>query len=268
MTQQTFGKAYSGTAPENYERYFVPSIAAPLAEDLVRIAALSPGERVLDVACGTGVVTRLAGQRVGDSGSVAGLDVNPGMLAVARSAASPKLAIDWYETSAEAIPLPDGAFDVALCQMGLQFIPNKLGALREMRRVLAPGGRLVLNLPGPTPSLFAAMADALGKHISPQAASFVHIVFSLHDEQELRELMKGAGFHEVDVQTTRTTLTLPPAKEFLWQYVSSTPLANLVAKASDESRAALEEEVGNKWRNFTSDGTLTCDVPMTTVTGR
>ncbi len=268
MTQPTFGKAYSGTAPENYERYFVPSIAAPLAEDLVKIAALSPGERVLDVACGTGVVTRLAGQRVGDSGSVAGLDVNPGMLAVARSAAPPKLAIDWYETSAEAIPLPDGAFDVALCQMGLQFIPNKLGALREMRRVLAPGGRLVLNLPGPTPPLFAAMAEALGKHIGPQAASFVQIVFSLHDEQELRELMKGAGFHEVDVQTARTTLTLPPAKEFLWQYVSSTPLANLVAKASDESRAALEEEVGNKWRNFTSDGALACDVPMTTVTGR
>lgn len=268
MTQQPFGKAYSGTAPENYERYFVPSIAAPLAEKLLKIAALSPGERVLDVACGTGVVTRLAGQRVGDSGCVAGLDVNPGMLAVARSAASPKLAIAWYETSAEAIPLPDGAFDVALCQMGLQFIPNKLGALREMRRVLAPGGRVVLNLPGPIPSLFAAMADALGKHISPQAASFVHIVFSLHDEQELRELMKGAGFQEVGVQTTRTTLTLPPAKEFLWQYVSSTPLANLVAKASDERRAALEEELGNNWRDFTIDATLTCDVPMTTVTAR
>lgn len=268
MTQQTYGKAYGGTAPENYERYFVPSIGAPLAEDLVKIAALRPGERVLDVACGTGVVTRLARQQVGDSGSVAGLDVNPGMLAVARAAAPPKPTIDWYETSAEAIPLPDGAFDVALCQMGLQFIPNKLGALREMRRVLAPGGRLVLNLPGPTPPLFAAMADALGKHIGPQAASFVHLVFSLHDAEELRELMKGAGFHEADVHTTRTRLTLPPAKEFLWQYVSSTPLASLVAKASDERRAALEGELGDKWRDFTIGGTLTCDVPMTTVTGR
>ena len=85
MIQQTFGKTYGGTAPENYQRYFVPSIAAPLAEDLVRIAALRPGERVLDVACGTGVVTRLAGERVGEQGAVAGLDVNPGMLAVARS---------------------------------------------------------------------------------------------------------------------------------------------------------------------------------------
>lgn len=268
ITQPFYGKTYGGTAPENYERYFVPSIGAPLAEDLVKIAALKPGERVLDVACGTGVVTRLAAQRVGSSGSVAGLDVNPGMLAVARLATSPKLAIDWYETSADAIPLPDGAFDVVLCQLGLQFIPNKLGALREMRRVLAPGGRLVLNVPGPTPPLFAAMADALGKHIDSQAGSFVHIVFSLHDEQELRELMKGAGFHEVDVQKTRTTLPLPPAKEFLWQYVASTPLINLVAKASDESRAALEEEVSNKWQDFTIDEVLMFDAPMTTVTGR
>jgi ubiquinone/menaquinone biosynthesis C-methylase UbiE len=267
MTQQFYGKTYSGTAPENYERYFVPSIGAPLAEDLAKIAALRPGERVLDVACGTGVVTRLAAQRIGSSGSVAGLDVNPGMLAIARSA-TPNLAIDWYETSAEAIPLPDGAFDVVLCQMGLQFISNKLGALREMRRVLAPGGRLVLNLPGPTPPLFAAMADSLGKYISPLAVSFVHVVFSLHDEQELRELMKSAGFHEVDVQTTRKRLTLPPANEFLWQYISSTPLINLVAEASDENRAALEGDVGSKWRDFTTDGRLKCDVRMTTVTGR
>jgi ubiquinone/menaquinone biosynthesis C-methylase UbiE len=268
MSQQFYGKAYGGTATENYQRFFVPSIGAPLAEELLKIAALRPGERVLDVACGTGVVTRLAAQRVGSSGSVAGLDVNPGMLAVARSATSPELAIDWYETSAEAIPLPDGAFGVVLCQLGLQFITNKLGALREMRRVLAPGGRLVLNVPGPTPPLFAAMADALGKHIGPQAASFVHIVFSLHDEQELRELMKGAAFHEIDVQKTRTTLPLPPPKEFLWQYVSSTPLTNLVAQTSDETRAALEQEVDSKWRDFTTDGRLMLDVPITTVTGR
>lgn len=268
MNQHYYGTAYGGTATENYQRYFVPSIGAPLAEDLLKIAALRPGERVLDVACGTGVVARLAAQRVGTSGSVAGLDVNPGMLAVARSATSPELAIDWYETSAEAIPLPDGAFGVVLCQLGLQFISDKPGALREMRRVLAPGGRLVLNVPGPTPPLFAAMADALGKHIGPRAASFVHAVFSLHDEQALRELMTGAGFHEIDLRKTRKTLPLPPPNEFLWQYVSSTPLNNLVAQASDETRAALEGEVVNKWRDFTTDGKLVLVVPVTTITGR
>lgn len=268
MTEQTFGKAYGGTAPENYERYFVPHIAAPLAEDLLETAALRPGERVLDVACGTGIVARLARQRIGDGGSLAGLDPNPGMLAVARSLASPKPAIDWHEASAEAIPLADGAFDVALCQLGLQFMTNKLGALREMRRVLAPGGRLVLNVPGPTPPLFAVLADALATHIDPRAASFAHIVFSLHDERELRELTNAAGFRDVRVDARRTTLALPPSSQFLWQYVSSTPLANVVAAASDESRAALEAEVVDKWRGFEVDGTLTFEVTMTTVVGR
>ncbi|HEY0879711.1 MAG TPA: methyltransferase domain-containing protein, partial [Zeimonas sp.] len=255
MTQPTFDKAYGGTAAENYERHFVPHIAAPLAANLLEAAALRPGERVLDVACGTGVVARMARQRVGDSGTVAGLDANPGMLAVARSA-SPKPAIDWYEATAEAIPLADGAFDAVLCQLGLQFITNKLGALREMRRVLAPGGRLVVNVPGPTPPLFAVLADALETHVDPRAASFVHVVFSLHDERELRELVNAAGFQDVRVETRRTALTLPPASQFLWQYICSTPLVNMVAQASEESRAALESEVVEKWRDFAVDGSL------------
>src|SRR5919202_168929 len=95
---------YSGTAPENYERYFVPAIGAPLAAELLDVAALRPGERVLDIACGTGIVTRLAAERVGADGAVAGVDINPGMLGVARSAGPPELGIDWHEAGAEALP--------------------------------------------------------------------------------------------------------------------------------------------------------------------
>ena len=87
--QQPYGQSYGGSAAENYERYFVPTIGLPLAKDLVEVAALQPGDRVLDAACGTGVVTRLVAEALGAKGSVAGLDVNPGMLAVARSAAPP-----------------------------------------------------------------------------------------------------------------------------------------------------------------------------------
>ncbi|WP_167784611.1 methyltransferase domain-containing protein [Ramlibacter rhizophilus] len=265
--ERTLEQAYVGTAAENYERYFVPSIAAPLAADLIEVSTPRAGERALDVACGTGVVTRLAAQRVGAEGSVVGLDVNPGMLAVARSV-TPKLAIDWREGSAEAIPFPDATFDVVLCQMGLQFVPNKLGALREMRRVLARAGRLVLNLPGPTPPLFDVLADALGRHIDARASSFVHIVFSLSDEQELRELMQGAGFHHVEVHRTTTKLGLPPIRDFLWQYVFSTPLADVVAKANEASRCALEREIADRWQEFAPDGSLTCEVGISTVSGR
>ena len=116
MAEQHFEKAYDKKPQVNYERFFVSAIGSPLATDLVRVAALRPGERVLDVACGTGVVARLAAKQVGATGTVAGLDVNPGMLAVARSATPPGMPIEWHQASAEAMQLPDATFDVVLCQ--------------------------------------------------------------------------------------------------------------------------------------------------------
>jgi ubiquinone/menaquinone biosynthesis C-methylase UbiE len=269
MTEQTAGAVqYSASVPENYERYFVPAIAAPIAEDLVKAASIQPGERVLDVACGTGVVTRLAAARSGNDGQVAGLDVNPGMLVVSRSLAPAGASMDWHEASAEAMPLADGAFDVVLCQMGLQFIPDKRQALKEMRRVLRPGGRVALNLPGPTPGFFADFAQALARHIDPKAAGFVNLVFSLHGEDELRSLMTAARFQDVRIAKSRKRLQLPPPLEFLWQYVYSTPLGQLASRAGDAQRAALADDVVERWQKAVADSVLPLELDMTTVTGR
>ena len=268
MSQQHFGEAYGESAPENYERYFVPAIGAPLANDLIRIAALRQGERVLDVACGTGVVARLASQPVGAAGTVAGLDINPGMLAVARSTTPPGMAIDWHEASAEAMPIPDASFDAVLSQMGLEFVPDKHAALSEMRRVLAPGGRLILNVPGPTPQLFVIMGEALARHIGAEAAGFVNQVFSLHDTAELQNLINGAGFRDVSVQAGTKSLHLPEPEKFLWQYVHSTPLAGAVAHVNEERRGSLEREVVAKWQEFVKDRTLVLQVRMAVATAR
>jgi ubiquinone/menaquinone biosynthesis C-methylase UbiE len=261
-------KLYSKSPAENYERYFVPAIGGPVAHDLIEAAGLRAGERVLDVACGTGVVTRLAAERVGPSGTVAGLDVNPGMLAVARASTPEGVAIDWYEASAEAIPLPDASFDVVLCQMGLQFISNKTAALREMRRVLDRGGRIYINVPGPKPSLFGVLTDALTQHISAQAAAFGDTVFSLHDVDNMTKLLRDAGFREVDVQARPKRLRLPAPADFLWQYVHSTPLVEPVANAGPERRTAFEREVCDRWQTLVSDGALPLEVGMTTAAAR
>jgi ubiquinone/menaquinone biosynthesis C-methylase UbiE len=268
MPQQPFGRAYGGSAPENYERYFVPAIGAPLAADLIDTVALRPSERVLDVACGTGVVARLAAERVGATGTVVGLDLNPGMLAVARAVTPPALSIEWHEASAEAMPLPDEAFDVVLCQLGLQFMPDKPAAVLEMRRVLAAGGRLAINVPGSTPPIFAILDEALERHIGAEAAGFVRMVFSLHDPDEIRSLIIGAGFHDVNVQRKTKTLHLPLPEDFLWQYVQSSPLAAVVAKVDDQSRAALGRDVVAKLQEFVTDGALTFQFGPVVATAR
>jgi ubiquinone/menaquinone biosynthesis C-methylase UbiE len=268
MARTSFVEAYGGSAPENYERYFVPAIGRPLAADLMDTAALGPGERVLDVACGTGVVTRLAAERVGRAGTVAGLDINPGMLAVARSLPAPGVAIDWHQGSAESMPLPDAAFDVVLCQLGLQFVPDKAAAMREMRRVLAPRGRLVVSVSGPPPPPFAILDEALSRHIGPEAGSFVRLVFSLHDPDELHQLARGAGFRNVTTRAEAKELHLPPPAEFLWQYVQSTPLADAVARADDDRRAALERDVVIGWRPFVEDGGMVVAPTVVVATAR
>jgi ubiquinone/menaquinone biosynthesis C-methylase UbiE len=265
--QQISFETYRGNAAENYERYFVPTIGAPLALDLVELAALNEGDRVVDIACGTGVVARLAAERVGADGTVAGVDINPGMLAVARATA-PDSTIEWQEASAEALPLPDDAFDVVLCQMGLQFFPGKGTALEEMRRVLVVGGRVLINLPGPTPPIFAVLEEALARHLGADAAGFMRAVFSLHDAGEIRELLTGAGFQEVEVRSSVKTLRLPNPESFLWQYVHSTPLAAAVAQLDEDGRAGLQGEVLAGWQPYTDDAAFVLPLGVTVAMAR
>jgi ubiquinone/menaquinone biosynthesis C-methylase UbiE len=257
--------SYEGTAAENYQRFFVPAIGAPVADDLIVTAGLRPGERVLDVACGTGIVTRLAAERVGAAGKVTGLDIHPGMLAVAGSATPPDMSITWREANAESLPFPDSAFDVVLCQMGLQFVSGKLDALREMRRVLKSGGRAVICVPGPKPPLFAIMSDALARHFGPEAASFANRVFSMHDVDELKELMRSAGLRDVGVEAKPKTLRLPAPADFLWQYIYSTPLAGAAAQLDDIKRGAFESDVCAQWQEFVVNGSMSLQVGMTTA---
>lgn len=267
MSRQVYETPFGGGAAENYERYFVPAIGAPLAADLVAAAAPRPGERVLDVACGTGIVARLAAERVGDTGRVAGSDVNAGMLEVAASAAH-DAAIDWHEASAESMPHADESFNAVCCQMGLQFDSNKLAALRKMRRVLVPEGRAVLNVPGPAPKPMSAFAEALACHVTTEAASFMHLVFSLYEPGELRDMMGSAGFRDVDVHRATKVLHVSPPEQFMWEYVYATPMAPVLAALDDPRRRALEHDVCERSEVHRVDGGMSFEVGMTTAIGR
>jgi SAM-dependent methyltransferase len=154
------------------------------------------------------------------------------------------------------LPLADGGFDVVLSSLGLQFVPDKASALREMQRVLAPDGQIAIATVGPTPPLFAILEQALASHVKPEAAGFMRAVFSLHEPRELEMLASGAGFRRVEVRSKALSVTLPEPAEFLWQYVHSTPLAAVVAEIDDVRRAALEHDVVAAWQPFVEDGAL------------
>ena len=265
--RKSFYESYGGSAPESYERYFVPAIGGPLAHDLIAEAAPRPGERVLDVACGTGVVSRLAAESVGVGGAVTALDLNASMLDVARTVPAPKAPpIRWFESTAESMPLPDGAFDLVLCQLGLQFIDDRGAALREMHRVAAKGGRVLVSVPTPT-EFFGVLEAAFARRI-PDAAAFVRAVFSLNDPAEVERLFRGAGFQEVAARQYTRTLQLPAPRDFLWQYVQCTPLAAQLAEAGHALLESLERDVVEGWLPWTAGTGMSYEQGMIVATAR
>jgi ubiquinone/menaquinone biosynthesis C-methylase UbiE len=236
----------TGNAAELYARYLVPAITGVWAADLVQRAALQPGERVLDVACGTGIVARLAAKQVGTQGAVVGLDLNTAMLAVARDLPPPPGApITWTEASVLAMPFPDATFDVVLCQLGLQFFPDRPQALREMRRGLVPGGRVLLSVFGPITHNPApqALVAALERHLGPHASVIKRAEHDLDDPGELADLVARAGFTKVTIETTTQHIRFPSPREYVRIQFAATPLASLVQEMPSEQQAALADAV-------------------------
>jgi ubiquinone/menaquinone biosynthesis C-methylase UbiE len=249
----------SGSAPELFERYLVPAVTGPWAADLVAAADPPLGARVLDVACGTGIVARLAAERVGPAGHIVGLDLNPGMLAVARGLPpQPGAPITWHAASAVALPYPNAAFDVVLCQQGLQFFPDRPAAVREMHRVLAPGGRLALSVYSTIAHNPATqvLAEALARHGAPKAAAIKRAEHALEDAEALHALLTKAGFRDVAVRTATLTVLLPSPQAYVQIQLTATPLATVAGDLDDATRAALVQEVGLALRSYVGEDGL------------
>lgn len=260
-------RTFSDNGAENYERYFVPAIGHPVSAELVATASLQPGERVLDVGCGTGVIARQAAAAVGATGSVTGVDVSDEMIELAGTLPSTGAPIEWRQGDAAALPFADGTFDVVLCQMSLMFVEDRAAAAREMHRVLVPGGRVLLSTPGSIQRPFELMEQAIIEHISPDLAGFVRMVFSMHDPSVHAGLLQDAGFDGVRSRVYTATLDLPSPAEFLWEYINLTPMGPFVAEAPEAARDAMETQVSETWRPFVRDGRTPLDQPMVLATG-
>lgn len=190
------------TFPEMYERWLVTPLFQPWAQIVLEELHLSSGDRVLDIACGTGIVARLARQRLGAASQIVGVDMSSDMLAVARTVAPD---IDWREGNALDLPLNDGEqFDVVTCQQGLQFFPDKAAAVAQMRRALAPAGRLAVSTWRSDDDIpfFLALRGVAERHLGP----IVDMRHSFGDGSALEQLLRDAGFHDVRSKVMSRTM--------------------------------------------------------------
>ena len=185
-------------AARAYDAVFVPALLAQWCPKVVDAARIQRGQRVLDVGCGTGVLTREVAQRLGSSGGVVGIDPNPGMLAVAAEGTT---VAEWREGAAESLPFPDQSFDAVVSQFALMFFRDRTRGLREMLRMLRPGGRLGIAVWNSLESMpaFASEVALLERLAGRQAADALRAPFVLGDQNELGALFSDAGAAAVDI---------------------------------------------------------------------
>ena len=225
---------------EVHESCFVPAIFGAWASPVADAAKIEAGNRVLDVACGTGVLAREALRRVGQKGQVVGLDLNEAMLAVA-SRVEPN--IEWRQGDAGSLPFEDASFDAVVSQFALMYFPDGVAALREMWRVLAPGGTLAVAAWAPIDHArgYQTLVDIAARHCGREAADVLAAPFVLGDKAKLATLFADAGIMGANVALHEGSVHFPSVKEFVRIEVKGSPLAETLSDDQMEALAAESE---------------------------
>ena len=250
----------TSSGAEVYEEFFVPALFGAWPPRLCEAAGIAAGQRVLDVACGTGVLAREAERR---GAGVVGLDRNAGMLAVARRLA-PKVV--WREGMAEKIPFDDGSFDAVGCQFGLMFFEDRVKALAEMMRVLKPGGRLVVAVwdslertPG-----YRAMVDLLQRLFGAEIADGLRAPFVLGEPDDVLVLFDAAGIADSRIGTQAGEARFPSIEAWVRTDVKGWTLADAI---DDAQYAQLQQAAQQALKAFAKpDGSVRFDSPAHIVT--
>jgi SAM-dependent methyltransferase len=237
-------------AAEVYESTFVPAIFAEWAPLLVEAAGVAPGQAVLDVACGTGVVARTAADRLGGRGRVVGLDLNDGMLAVARRL---RPDIEWRQGDAAALPFDGGSFEVVLCQSGLMFFPDRAGALREMARVVTGDGTVAVQVWDRLEAQagFGPVYELIARHLGPEGIRLESSYWVLGDLDLVASLFEAAGLRVTATRSHVGTARYGSAREAVATEVEATPL---LGRIGQETYRRLLDDAGEALAAFTVAG--------------
>lgn len=235
------------SAAEIYESFFVPALFGEWAPRVLAAAEVGPGHTLVDVACGTGILARAAADVTGDPNLVTGIDINEGMLAIARQKAP---AINWRTGAAEQLPIDDGSIDRAVSQFGIMFYEDRVRALKEMVRVLKPGGRLAVAVWGRAEDApgYAAMIALLNRLFGADVADALRAPFNMGDLTIVTDLIRDAALVQAQVDTQIGTARFKSIDDWVHTDVKGWTLADLIDDTQFEelkkhAPAALKEFV-------------------------
>lgn len=245
------------TAAEAYEKHMVPGMFVHWAEQVVGIAAPQSGEHVLDVACGTGIGARLAAPLTGPGGKVTGLDVDAGVIEVARGLTERGMPIEWHCANALDMPFTDTAFDLCLCLQGLQFFPDRVAGLSEIRRVLKSSARLVASIWGPLEFNRGHYAVVQALEAQDVDAAPAKRACSFSNPEEIRSAVARAGFTHIDLRTHDGVSQFASMASFIdGMTIGSPSTRHAVARLPEAGREQFVKAVSAMLDPYIKDGKL------------
>ena len=258
MTDATRFQFTNPSVPKAYDEFLVPRLFEPWANLLLDKIGLRPSEHVLDVATGPGTVARLAAQRVGVEGRICAADVAHPMLQIAKSKPHPanSAPIEYLQSPAAPLAAPSGAFDGVLCQQGLQFFPDRAAALREMRRVLKPNGRVGIAVWTEIEEneIFAAYYAALRATTLAELADLITAPFSWPSGAALKAAAEEAGFRNVQLSKPSLPMVLEGGLEQAVSAFAATPVSPGVAALAQDVQDAFFDRVRREMNPLLTEG--------------
>jgi ubiquinone/menaquinone biosynthesis C-methylase UbiE len=272
MTDATKFQFTNPAVPKAYDEYFVPRLFEPWAKLVLDEARLQPGQALIDIATGPGTVARLAARLLGPKGRILATDIAKPMLDIARAKPAQRdaAAIEYVESGAAPLAAPSGAFDVLICQQGLQFFPDRPAALREMHRVLKNGGRALIAIWAEIErnQIFAAFHRALGATVPAELAALITAPFSWYRAGELRAAAEDAGFCDVRVLTRSLPMVFEQGLDQAVRSFSATPVSPGVAALAPAIQDAFFTRLRDELSKLSRDGKVVGEMVSNIIVAR
>ena len=233
---------FAGSIPGHYDRYLGPSFFEPFADDMAGRLDPARHRNVLEIACGTGIVTRRLWDRLSPELNLVATDLNPAMLAVAQTKFAQGENVVWREVDATALPFPDASFDAAVCQFGVMFFPDKEAAMRETHRVLNPGGLFLFNVwDSLDQNPVARLAhETVASFFEEDPPTFYQTPFGFYDAAVILRLLQTAGFDEIEISAVQLPCRSQSAAAFALGLVRGNPIATAIEERGGDLERVVQ----------------------------